>query len=32
VTGGPVREYYLPLGDEDDLLRHDTKVCWPVMN
>lgn len=27
---GPVRERYLPLGDEDDLLRHDTEVCWPV--
>lgn len=27
---GPVRERYLPLGDEDDLLRHDTEVCWPL--
>lgn len=29
-AGGPVREYYLPLGDPDDLLAHRTEVCWPV--
>lgn len=28
---GPVRERYLPLGDEDDLLHHRTEVCWPVV-
>jgi DNA-binding transcriptional MerR regulator/effector-binding domain-containing protein len=27
---GPVRERYLPLGDEKDLLNHRTEVCWPV--
>ena len=27
---GPIRERYLPLGDEDDLLNHETEVCWPV--
>ena len=27
---GPVRERYLPTGDEDDLLAHVTEVCWPV--
>lgn len=27
---GPVRERYLPLGDEGDLLQHRTEVCWPV--
>ena len=27
---GPIREYYLPTGDEDDLLAHTTEVCWPV--
>jgi DNA-binding transcriptional MerR regulator len=27
---GPVRERYLPRGDEDDLLDHRTVVCWPV--
>jgi DNA-binding transcriptional MerR regulator len=27
---GPVRERYLPVGDEDDLLAHTTEVCWPV--
>ncbi len=27
---GPVRERYLPRGDEDNLLDHDTEVCWPV--
>lgn len=27
---GPVRERYLPLGDEDDLLHHRTEVCWPT--
>lgn len=27
---GPIRERYLPLGDEDDLLAHETEVCWPV--
>jgi DNA-binding transcriptional MerR regulator len=29
-AGGPVREYYFPLGDPDDLLAHRTEVCWPV--
>jgi hypothetical protein len=29
-VGGPIREYYLPLGDEDDLLNHETEVCWPA--
>jgi DNA-binding transcriptional MerR regulator/effector-binding domain-containing protein len=28
--GGPIREYYLPTGDPDDLLAHVTEVCWPV--
>lgn len=27
---GPIREYYLPTGDPDDLLQHTTEVCWPV--
>jgi DNA-binding transcriptional MerR regulator len=27
---GPIREYYLPTGDLDDLLQHTTEVCWPV--
>lgn len=27
---GPVRERYLPLGAEDDLLNHRTEVGWPV--
>lgn len=27
---GPVRERYLPRGDESDLLDHTTIVCWPV--
>jgi DNA-binding transcriptional MerR regulator/effector-binding domain-containing protein len=27
---GPIREYYLPTGDRDDLLAHVTEVCWPV--
>jgi effector-binding domain-containing protein len=27
---GPVRERYLPTGDEDDPLAHTTEVCWPV--
>lgn len=27
---GPVREHYLPTGDEDDLLAHVTEVSWPV--
>jgi DNA-binding transcriptional MerR regulator len=26
---GPVRERYLPLGEEDDLLHHRTEVGWP---
>jgi DNA-binding transcriptional MerR regulator/effector-binding domain-containing protein len=26
----PIREYYLPTGDPDDLLAHTTEVCWPV--
>ena len=29
-AGGPVRERYLQLGDEDDLLNHQTEVCWPI--
>jgi hypothetical protein len=29
-AGGPIREYYLPTGDADDLLAHVTEVCWPV--
>jgi DNA-binding transcriptional MerR regulator len=28
---GPVREYYHPTGDPDDLLAHTTEVCWPVV-
>ena len=28
---GPIREYYLPTGDPDDLLAHTTEVCWPVV-
>ena len=27
---GPVRERYLPRGDEKDLLDHTTVVCWPI--
>jgi DNA-binding transcriptional MerR regulator/effector-binding domain-containing protein len=27
---GPIREYYLPTGDPDDLLEHTTQVCWPL--
>jgi DNA-binding transcriptional MerR regulator/effector-binding domain-containing protein len=27
---GPIREYYLPTGDTEDLLAHRTQVCWPV--
>lgn len=27
---GPVRERYLPRGDDSDLLDHTTIVCWPV--
>jgi effector-binding domain-containing protein len=27
---GPIREYYRPTGDPDDLLEHTTEVCWPV--
>lgn len=27
---GPIREYYLPTGDPEDLLAHRTEVCWPV--
>jgi DNA-binding transcriptional MerR regulator len=30
AADGPVREYYFPLGDADDLLNHRTEVCWPV--
>lgn len=30
AADGPVRERYLPLGAEDDLLHHRTEVCWPV--
>ena len=29
-AAGPIREYYLPTGDADDLLAHTTEVCWPV--
>ncbi len=29
-AGGPIREYYLPTGDVDDLLDHTTEVCWPI--
>jgi len=29
-AAGPIREYYLPTGDPDDLLAHTTEVCWPV--
>jgi DNA-binding transcriptional MerR regulator len=29
-AGGPIREYYLPTGDPDDLLEHATEVCWPL--
>lgn len=28
---GPIREYYLPTGDPDDLLAHTTEVCWPLL-
>ena len=28
---GPVRERYVPLGDEGDLLHHRTEVGWPVV-
>jgi DNA-binding transcriptional MerR regulator len=27
---GPIREYYLPNADPDDLLNHRTEVCWPI--
>jgi DNA-binding transcriptional MerR regulator len=30
ASDGPVRERYLPRGDEADLLDHRTVVCWPV--
>jgi DNA-binding transcriptional MerR regulator/effector-binding domain-containing protein len=30
ASDGPVRERYLPTGDEEDLLAHTTEVCWPV--
>jgi DNA-binding transcriptional MerR regulator/effector-binding domain-containing protein len=30
ASEGPVRERYLPTGDEDDLFAHTTEVCWPV--
>lgn len=30
AADGPVRERYLPLGSEDDLLHHRTEVCWPT--
>lgn len=30
ASEGPVRERYIPVGDEDDLLAHTTEVCWPV--
>jgi DNA-binding transcriptional MerR regulator/effector-binding domain-containing protein len=30
ASPGPVRERYIPTGDEDDLLAHTTEVCWPV--
>lgn len=29
---GPIREYYLPTGDVDDLLNHTTEVCWPIID
>ena len=29
-AAGPIREYYLPTGDPDDLLAHTTEVCWPI--
>jgi DNA-binding transcriptional MerR regulator len=29
-ANGPIREYYLPTGDRDNLLAHVTEVCWPV--
>jgi DNA-binding transcriptional MerR regulator len=28
---GPIREYYLPTGDPEDLLAHTTEVCWPLL-
>jgi DNA-binding transcriptional MerR regulator/effector-binding domain-containing protein len=28
---GPIREYYLPTDDPDDLLEHTTEVCWPLV-
>ncbi|HWB66780.1 MAG TPA: MerR family transcriptional regulator [Mycobacteriales bacterium] len=28
---GPIREYYLPTGDPNDLLAHTTDVCWPIV-
>jgi effector-binding domain-containing protein len=27
---GPIREYYLPTDDPEDLLAHTTEVCWPI--
>ena len=27
---GPIREYYLPTGDPDNLVAHTTEVCWPI--
>lgn len=27
---GPIREYFHPLGDADDLLNHATEACWPL--
>lgn len=29
-AAGPIRERYLPLADDGDLLNHETEVCWPV--
>jgi len=29
-AAGAIRERYLPLGRPDDLLHHQTEVCWPL--
>ena len=30
ASDGPIRERYVPTGDEDDPLSHTTEVGWPV--
>jgi DNA-binding transcriptional MerR regulator len=30
ASPGPIRERYLPAGDQHDPLAHTTEICWPV--